>query len=163
VIYCIREGGISLLGSLDSRTLQRFFDKIQQSRLCWEWTSAQDLHGYSLFWCKQKTRLAHRVSYEIFKGFVPHDLQIDHLCKNKKCVNPDHLELVTPQENMNRVDWKERITFNETKTHCPQGHEYTGKNLLISCYGSRVCKICKLQQSKESKRRARIKKKLVVI
>ena len=79
---------------------------------------------------------AHRVAYEHYKGPIPKGFQIDHLCRVKCCVNPDHLEAVTPSVNSLRG-----ISVNGTKTHCAKGHPFFGENLYEAA-GRRYCRTC---------------------
>ena len=91
---------------------------------CWEWQkSLFASSGYAYVKHDGKGRLAHRVSYETFVGPIPEGLQIDHLCRNRPCINPDHLEPVTAAVNQQRQ--------GSEKTHCPRGHEYTDANTYI--------------------------------
>lgn len=106
---------------------------------CWLWAGAWDNKGYGIFSSQGKSLRAHRVSYEQHKGPIPEGLQIDHLCRVHCCVNPDHLEAVTPKENTLRGFGHTAV--NAKKTHCPKGHPYAGENLAL--YGhARCCKIC---------------------
>mgnify|MGYP001606994356 CR=1 FL=1 len=66
--------------------------EIDQKTECWNWKHALGHNGYGLFWYKGSTKRAHRVFYEIFKGEVSKNMVVDHICRNRKCVNPDHLE-----------------------------------------------------------------------
>lgn len=83
---------------------------------------------------------AHRFSYQLYKGNIPKNLVIDHLCKNPSCVNPDHLEAVTNRENILRGISPAAI--NSKKTHCPKGHKLSGDNVYIY-RNSRWCKKCR--------------------
>lgn len=83
--------------------IKRFEQKINKTDTCWYWTGGI-LLGYGYFWYNNKTLKAHRFSYELYKEKIPYGLTIDHLCEIKKCVNPDHLEAVTIQENLKRRD-----------------------------------------------------------
>jgi hypothetical protein len=74
--------------------------------------------------------------YETFIGPIPENLVIDHLCRNRACQNPFHLEPVTPEENTKRG-------ARATMTHCKNGHPFSGLNLVFSSSGSRICRICR--------------------
>ena len=85
--------------------------------------------------------MAHRVSYVHFKGLIPEELELDHLCRNPSCVNPEHLEPVTHRENILRSPTNP-LAKNAAVTHCPKGHPYEGYNLMIE-NGSRLCRECR--------------------
>ena len=107
---------------------------------CREWQAQIGNHGYGVFYAQNKCMLAHRYSYEATLNDIPAGYQIDHLCKNRKCVNPEHLEPVTQTENIARGNAGKYL---KDKTHCRNGHEYAGENLLIVNNGkSRACRIC---------------------
>lgn len=111
-----------------------------ESEPCWEWTAGKRLNGYGRFWVDGKNVSAHRWSYEYFIGPIPEGLQIDHLCRNRECCNPKHLEAVTCQENLLRGN-----TFaarNSQKTHCKNGHPFDGRNTGTSVRGHRYCRAC---------------------
>lgn len=112
---------------------------------CWLWTAAVDRGGYGLFKATPKMVRAPKYSYEMHVGSVPEGLQIDHLCRARSCVNPDHLEPVTPKENTRRSP-----IHCGSRTHCPQGHPLSGDNLYKDPSGKRRCRKCR---SAESKRR----------
>lgn len=106
---------------------------------CWLWTAAMNPEGYGVF---SECGAAHRFSYELYVGPVPEGLHIDHLCRVRNCVNPDHLEPVTPAENARRSSICPS-TINSAKTHCPQGHEYTPENTYRKPgSGYRECREC---------------------
>lgn len=94
-----------------------------QASGCWEWAGYVAPKGYGYLGFGGRQVLAHRASYEVFVGAIPEGLQIDHLCRNRACVNPDHLEPVTNFENYKRSPLS-RIN----RTHCPRGHRYDSGN-----------------------------------
>lgn len=107
---------------------------------CWIW-GGRFLGEYGRFYDKDTKIMipAHRLTYEDAKGAVPDGLELDHLCFNPPCVNPDHLEAVTHYENMQRL--------KALKTHCPQGHEYSPENTYYYTYSKerwtgRMCRAC---------------------
>lgn len=121
----------------------------QRADGCWEWTASRYSNGYGRFRepITRRQCLAHRWGYEQFIGPVPDDLELDHLCRNKACVNPDHLEPVTHAENVRR--WQ--ITLVKP-THCRNGHEYTSDNCLWHA-SVRRCRTC--SQINDRKRRGK--------
>jgi hypothetical protein len=111
---------------------------------CWLWTGFVDAKGYGYFSLNGKTNRSHRVSYELYVKRIPKGLQIDHLCRVPCCVNPAHLEPVTPKENVRRGN---AGVHNLLKTHCPKGHPYSGSNLYIHPNGGRGCRFCRKEAS----------------
>ena len=122
------------------KKMERFLAKINKTDAgCWEWTASITPKGYGQFYFDGGMRQAHRVAYTLLRGPIPVGLQIDHLCRNRKCVNPDHLEPVTPKVNTARGitnDWQRE------KTHCPQGHAYDEQN-TYKWRGQRSCRTCR--------------------
>lgn len=110
---------------------------------CWLWAELLTDIGYGRFWRKMddgwKLFLAHRVMYEEHKGSIPEGYQIDHLCRVRHCINPDHLEAITRKANILRG--VSPPALNLKKTHCPSGHEYTEDNILMTKKG-RQCREC---------------------
>jgi len=115
---------------------------------CWLWTGSHDKDGYGRAYFQKKMKMAHRVCYEFFIGPIPKDKELDHVCRVRCCVNPSHLEPVTHAENMRRSDINTQRVVRSNKerakarTHCPQGHPYSGANLYIPAGGERRCRIC---------------------
>ena len=117
----------------------RFFEKIQKApNGCWVWSGSFFRNGYGRTWKDGKTRLAHRVSYEVYVGKIPQGMTIDHKCENKVCVNPEHLQVVTGREN--QLLWLDRT--NGDRRLCPSGHEYTPVNTYTDRLGGRHCRAC---------------------
>ena len=96
--------------------------------------------GYCLVRVDGTRRLAHRFAWELLHGSVPEGLVLDHLCRNRACVNPYHLEPVAQRENLLRGDTLQAV--NAAKRTCPQGHVYAGGNLRVTPTGRRVCRTC---------------------
>lgn len=119
---------------------ERFWSKVRKTEGCWLWTAGKYSNGYGQFSIGDQKALAHRLSYEQANGKIPKDLQIDHLCRVRHCVNPSHLELVTSRENTMRGE--NFSATNARKTHCPQGHEYSVENTRRDNKNRRYCKAC---------------------
>lgn len=130
----------------------RFWGKVNKTNDCWLWTAGLRL-GYGQFWTNGYSHLAHRISYLLAHGALPpKELHIDHLCRVRNCVNPEHLEAVTPKVNILRG---EGLSAKKARqTHCLQGHPLSGLNLYKDQYGYRQCKACKrwTQACRDSKR-----------
>lgn len=135
----------------DVALLDLFADKVDFTDSCWLWTGAKNPNGYGVFRGVDRTHIAHRWAYETFVEPCP-GLDVDHLCRVRNCVNPDHLEAVTRQENLLRGVGL--AAQNAAKTHCPQGHLLSGDNLCGGTPG-RKCKICKNKVERERRRRLR--------
>jgi hypothetical protein len=109
---------------------------------CWLWTGSRYTGGYGKFFAFGRERAAHRVSYEFFVGPIPEGLALDHLCRVRRCVNPDHLEPVTYRENTLRSPVA-HAALNAAKTHCKHGHEFTPENTRITTGGRRSRRRCR--------------------
>ena len=108
---------------------------------CIVWIGTTGRLGYGHISVNSSTKDVHRVSYETFVRPIPEGLSLDHLCRNRACINPDHLEPVSHRENVLRGFGP--TSLNARKTHCKRGHPLSGDNLyIIPSTGSRVCRVC---------------------
>lgn len=128
---------MSHINPLTVESLRRFFAKIEPSPECWVWEGSKSSPGYGHFGLDNKTPASHRVAYEWFVGPIPEGLQLDHLCRNPSCVNPAHLEPVTPKENV------QRGLAGRLRTHCKHGHKFTHANTVVDYRGHRNCLACR--------------------
>jgi hypothetical protein len=119
---------------MSRRTEQRFFTLIAPADECWEWQGNTNNRGYGAFWDGTKTALAHRWVYEFMVDDIPEGLDIDHLCRNRKCVNPEHLEPVTRSVNHFR---KPKPIFCRSGRHLLSETGYVRKD-----GGGRACRAC---------------------
>lgn len=135
----------------------RFWSHVCKTDACWLWTGFIGPNGYARFrigGTGSQHEGAHRYAYQLYYGPIAPGNQIDHLCKVRHCVNPQHLEQVSPQENNARSN--SPSAQNATKTHCPRGHIYDKNNTYIDKHhGNRNCKQCLVINKRN--RRARLK------
>lgn len=131
--------------------MDRFWNKVNKTEGCWLWTGSKTL-GYGKFKTPEGTVLAHRWAYENARGLIPAGQVVDHLCKVKSCVNPDHLEAVEHSENVRRGKGRPRgpgrprlIRTKDAEghwTHCVNEHEMSGTNVYVRPSGFRQCRRC---------------------
>ena len=124
-----------------------FWRKVNKTDTCWLWEGYINSEGYGEYTSKAlTTRLAHRIAKALDEGFTK-DMPLDHLCRNRNCVHPDHLEYVTVKVNSARSN----TGLHQTeKTHCPHGHPYDEENTLVYS-GKRVCRTCKNERNRQSR------------
>jgi hypothetical protein len=133
------------MGYTPTPTAERFWAKVHKTDTCWLWQGGMGAHGYGLFsnGPEGKTVLVHRYSWTLTNGPVPNGLQLDHLCRVRNCVRPEHLEPVTALENTRRA-----LAMNPDhgskrhKTHCRHGHAYDSGNTHVTRAGTQVCLTC---------------------
>ena len=142
--YCeLHYGRLRLYGRLETLTAaDRFWPKVKKTETCWLWMGFLNNWGYGLFFDDVQIH-SHRWAYIQAKGPIPTGLQIDHLCRVRHCVKPDHLEAVTLYVNILRGEG--RSAQNARKTKCIRGHPLSGENLYVRPDGKRQCRECKRQ------------------
>lgn len=141
-------------GSTAPTHAERFWPRVRKTETCWLWTGASDESGYGFFGAGNRVHRAHRWAYEDRFGPIPDGLVIDHLCRMPSCVNPDHLEAVTNQENLDR-GWGRRVQSGWVD-HCINGHKYTPDNTYTTPKGTFACRVC----SAASRRKYEQKKRM---
>jgi hypothetical protein len=132
----------------------RFWAKVLVGDGCWEWIGAKAHGGYGSIWWKGRTCSSHRVAYECLVGPIPEGLTLDHLCRNRACARPDHLEAVSSRVNTLRGDGRSAAQHRQTR--CSRGHELDTANTRIDSNGARHCRPCS-NLTKSAWRRLRTK------
>lgn len=132
--------------------MQRFWNKVDTSGDCWEWTASVDRHGYGQFSVGQRKISAHRFSALLHFGMFDRRLSVLHRCDNPRCVRPSHLFLGDQRTNLADMRSKGRAP-HQAQTHCARGHERTPENIRVK--GSLViCKPCQAAASRRYKERS---------
>lgn len=139
---------------------RRIMDKFTVDDGCWLWHAGLNDAGYGQInsgGSRGRPLRAHRVLYELLVGPIPDGLVIDHLCRNRACVNPSHMEPVTRGENVRRgVGGELSRQRLASQTHCKRGHEFTPENThigrLTSGYPCRVCRTCRRDKARAARR-----------
>lgn len=122
----------------------RFWSKVTKTDGCWLWEGSLSHNGYGIFNLtrgeEKRTWRSHRLAYTWLVAPIPEGMQLDHLCRTRRCVNPDHLEVVTEEEN--KLRGMSVCTLNALKTHCKHGHEFTPENTWYEGHWRR-CRTCR--------------------
>lgn len=123
---------------------QRFWLRVQiVADSCWLWQGPVNSGGYGVFMPASNRPVGvHRFAYEFCVGPIPAGLQLDHLCRVRLCVNPDHLEPVTGTENVRRSDGPSLTRARMTKAICKNGHPFNSANTYIRRTGNKACRPC---------------------
>ncbi len=138
---------------------RRFWAKVNVTDICWLWTAGTESRGYGAVGHAPWT--AHKTSYLLTGQTIPAGLELDHLCCNKRCVRPDHLEAVTPQVNNQRAHDNGQAPpsplslRNAAKIACPAGHFYSPENTYTNPQGHRHCRTCKRESDRRRVARLR--------
>lgn len=133
----------------DAALIDRLSASSEWQGECRVWLRAKNSDGYGRLVIGRKATSAHRTAYQLAKGEIPHGLHLDHLCRNRACINPMHLEPVTNAENQARG-------LRASLTHCPKGHPYSGENLSVRpCGRGRMCLACNRERARATYARKR--------
>ena len=134
---------------MNDPALITFFRKVQITAHCWFWKSYGHPDGYGVFRFNGEKWYAHRFVYLRLVGPIPKDKELDHLCREPSCVNPQHLEAVTHKENMLRGI----SGIRAAKKYCIHGHKFTKANTYIRTNGCRDCRLCGIERTREYMKR----------
>lgn len=131
--------------------IHRFFDKVDTDfdSGCWNWTGARcgTNRAYGQFFLDGRRQLAHRAAWRIFIGEMPEGYDLDHLCRNPRCVNPWHIEPVPHRENVRR-GWAAILAARRELLVCPSGHRLDEANIYVDPLGAARCRACRREAQK---------------
>lgn len=133
-----------------SSTEDRFFSRVLKTDSCWHWTAYKNPDGYGRFGYEKNIGYAHRYSYLLHHGPIPEGYEVDHLCKVRDCVNPDHLRAIPWEENAGKGQ-RRHIEF------CRHGHKYEA--VYVGKKKARHCRVCKNIRVRDWKRQNKLKLK----
>lgn len=131
---------------LRSDGIERFWKYVHKTQNCWIWKGGITGQGYGAFWLDGRTIPAHRFSYEYLIGPIPEKMELDHKCRNRKCINPEHLEPVTSKEN--KLRGTSFSAVNAKKIFCVRGHRIND-DVYIASSGYRHCRKCSRIRERE--------------
>lgn len=136
-------------GSMKDRLLH--YSRICPVTGCWLWTGGIDSDGYA----RVQSERAHRASYETFVGLIPYGTEIDHECRVRHCINPDHLRAIPHAENVRCGDSGKHLS---DRTHCDHGHEFSVANtIILPGTAGRACRECQRLAKKRFREREKLK------
>jgi hypothetical protein len=139
--------------------MERFMEKVDKRgpKECWPFMSSIGKSGCGRFFYHGQCRDAYKIGYELLVGPIPEDKHLHHICENRRCVNPAHLEVVSVRDHFVNRSPKHITYINSRKTHCPQGHPLVDGNLVKfrQNKNQRVCLICTRKRVRECQQRRR--------
>lgn len=110
---------------------------------CWTWLGTLQNNGYASISYMGRSHVGHRLTYTLLVGQIPKGLEVDHLCRVRECVNPEHFEIVTHAENMRRI----------RRPNCANGHALVEENIYVY-RGKRLCRACRRERQRQARRSA---------
>lgn len=122
-----------------AEVVSRFWAKVDRNADCWEWRGPRNAKGYGRFHASGASEMAHRTSVRLDGRDIPNGMEVDHICRNRGCVNPSHLRVVTHRENLLSGDTL--AARAAAKTECRHGHPLSGDNMVVRS-GRRRCREC---------------------